>query len=255
MARTYLGPDFDIHCGGMDLIFPHHENEIAQSRAAGDGFARYWLHNGWVTMGGEKMSKSLGNVVAIPAMLQRVRPAELRYYLGSAHYRSMLEFSETALQDAVKAYVGVEDFLHRVRSRVGAVCLGEWTPRFAAALDDDLAVPIALAEIHQARADGNRALDAGDHEGALQSASAIRAMMGILGCDPLDERWESRDETSAALAAVDVLVQAEVKHREKAREQRNWALADEIRDRLKQAGIEVTDTADGPQWTLGGDVK
>jgi cysteinyl-tRNA synthetase len=167
----------------------------------------------------------------------------------------MLEFSETALQDAVKAYVGVEDFLHRVRSRVGAVCLGEWTPRFAAALDDDLAVPIALAEIHQARADGNRALDAGDHEGALQSASAIRAMMGILGCDPLDERWESRDETSAALAAVDVLVQAEVKHREKAREQRNWALADEIRDRLKQAGIEVTDTADGPQWTLGGDVK
>ena len=148
MARTYLGPEFDIHCGGMDLIFPHHENEIAQSRAAGDGFARYWLHNGWVTMGGEKMSKSLGNVVAIPAMLQRVRPAELRYYLGSAHYRSMLEFSETALQDAVKAYVGVEDFLHRVRSRVGAVCLGEWTPRFAAALDDDLAVPIALAEIH-----------------------------------------------------------------------------------------------------------
>ncbi len=255
MARTYLGPEFDIHCGGMDLIFPHHENEIAQSRAAGDGFARFWLHNGWVTMGGEKMSKSLGNVVAIPAMLQRVRPAELRYYLGSAHYRSMLEYTEVALQDAVKAYVGVEDFLHRVRSRVGTVCLGEWTPRFAAALDDDLGVPTALAEIHQTRADGNRALDAGDHEGALKSASAIRAMMGILGCDPLDERWETRDETSAALAAVDVLVQAELENRKKAREQRNWALADEIRDRLKQAGIEVTDTADGPQWTLGGDGK
>ncbi len=120
MARTYLGTEFDIHCGGMDLVFPHHENEIAQSRAAGDGFARYWLHNGWVTMGGEKMSKSLGNVLAIPALLQRVRPAELRYYLGSAHYRSMLEFSDTALQDAVKAYVGVEEFLHRVRVRVGA---------------------------------------------------------------------------------------------------------------------------------------
>ncbi len=250
MARTYLGPEFDIHCGGMDLIFPHHENEIAQSRAAGDGFARYWLHNGWVTMGGEKMSKSLGNVLAIPAMLQRVRPAELRYYLGSAHYRSMLEFSETALQDAVKAYVGVEEFLHRVRSRVGAVVPGQWTPRFAAALDDDLAVPIAVAEVHQARAEGNRALDAGDHDGALESASAIRAMMGILGCDPLDERWESRDETSAALAAVDVLVQAELESRQKAREERNWALADEIRNRLKDAGIEVTDTADGPQWEL-----
>ena len=250
MARTYLGPEFDIHCGGMDLIFPHHENEIAQSRAAGDGFARYWLHNGWVTMGGEKMSKSLGNVLAIPAMLQRVRPAELRYYLGSAHYRSMLEFSETALQDAVKAYVGVEEFLHRVRSRVGSVVPGQWTPRFAEALDDDLAVPIAVAEVHQARAEGNRALDAGDHDGALKSASAIRAMMGILGCDPLDERWESRDETSAALAAVDVLVQAELESRKEAREQRNWALADEIRDRLKIAGIEVTDTADGPQWEL-----
>ncbi len=127
MARTYLGPEFDIHCGGMDLVFPHHENEIAQSRAAGDGFARYWLHNGWVTMGGEKMSKSLGNVLAIPALLQRVRAAELRYYLGSAHYRSMLEFSEIALQDAVKAYVGVEEFLHRVRVRVGGVEPGQWT--------------------------------------------------------------------------------------------------------------------------------
>ena len=164
---TYLGAEFDIHCGGMDLVFPHHENEIAQARAAGDGFARFWLHNGWVTMGGEKMSKSLGNVLAIPAVLQRVRPAELRYYLGSAHYRSMLEFSETALQDAAKAYTGIEDFLHRVRNRVGAVVPGEWTPKFAAALDDDLAVPIALAEVHAARAEGNRALDAGDHDAAM----------------------------------------------------------------------------------------
>ena len=153
------------------------------------------------------MSKSLGNVLAIPAVLQRVRPAELRYYLGSAHYRSMLEFSETALQDAVKAYTGIEDFLHRVRSRVGAVVPGEWTPKFAAALDDDLSVPIALAEVHAARAEGNRALDAGDHDAAMAHARSIRAMMGILGADPLDERWESRDETSAALAAVDVLVQ------------------------------------------------
>src|SRR5262249_7244105 len=156
---------------------------------------------------------------------------------------------DAALEDAVKAYVGVEEFLHRVRGRVGAVAPGEWTPRFAEALDDDLSVPIALAEIHQTRAEGNRALDGGDHDGALKSAVAIRAMMGILGCDPLDERWEPRDETSAALAAVDVLVQAELENREKAREQRNWALADEIRNRLKNAGIEVTDTADGPQWS------
>ena len=151
--------------------------------------------------------------------------------------------------------MGVEEFLHRVRGRVGGVGPGEWTQKFAEALDDDLAVPVALAEVHHARAEGNRALDAGDHEGALKHAGAIRAMMGILGCDPLDERWESHDETSAALGAVDVLVRAELERREQARVQRDWKLADEIRDRLKNAGIEVTDTADGPQWTLGGDGK
>ena len=250
MCETYLGPEFDIHAGGMDLIFPHHENELAQAEAAGDPFARFWLHNGWVTMAGEKMSKSLGNVLAIPAVLQRVRPAELRYYLGSAHYRSMLEFSETALQDAAKAYTGIEDFLHRVRNRVGAVVPGEWTPKFAAALDDDLSVPIALAEVHAARAEGNRALDAGDHDAALGHAGSIRAMLAILGCDPLDERWESHDAASAALAAVDVLVQFALASRADARARRDWAQADQIRDRLKEAGIEVTDTADGPQWAL-----
>ena len=250
MAHEYLGAAFDIHCGGMDLVFPHHENEIAQARAAGDGFANFWLHNGWVTMGGEKMSKSLGNVLAIPAVLQRVRPAELRYYLGSAHYRSMLEFSETALQDAAKAYTGIEEFLHRVRTRVGSVVPTGWTAKFGAALDDDLAVPAALAEVHAARADGNRALEAGDHDTALARAGEIRSMTAVLGCDPLDERWETRDETAAALAAVDVLVAAELRRRDDARRDRDWAGADEIRDRLKQAGVDVTDTADGPQWAL-----
>jgi len=250
MANEYLGSEFDIHCGGMDLVFPHHENEIAQARAAGEGFAQYWLHNGWVTMGGEKMSKSLGNVLSIPAVLQRVRPAELRYYLGSAHYRSMLEFSEGALQDAARAYTGLEEFLHRVRTRIGVVTPGRWTERFGAALDDDLAVPAALAEVHSARAEGNRAMETGDQETALAKAGEIRAMMGILGCDPLDERWKTRDETAAALAAVDVLVRAELQRRDEARRHRDWAQADEIRDRLKEAGIEVTDTADGPQWAL-----
>ena len=134
--------------------------------------------------------------------------------------------------------------------RVGAVEVGMWTEKFAAALDDDLAVPIALAEVHAARAEGNRALDGGDHEGAMAAATSIRAMMGILGCDPLDERWESRDETSAALNAVDALVQWALKSRTEARENRDWAAADAIRDQLKLAGIEVTDTADGPQWAL-----
>jgi cysteinyl-tRNA synthetase len=250
MAHEYLGAEFDIHCGGMDLVFPHHENEIAQARAAGDGFARFWLHNGWVTMGGEKMSKSLGNVLAVPAVLARVRPAELRYYLGSAHYRSMLEFSETALHDAARAYTGIEEFLHRVAARAGAVAPTVWTGGFAAAMDDDLGVPAALAEVHAARAEGNRALEAGDHDTAVARAGQIRAMMGVLGCDPLDERWQGHDGAPAALAALDVLARAEIARREDARERRDWAAADEIRDRLKTAGIEVTDTADGPQWAL-----
>jgi cysteinyl-tRNA synthetase len=164
----------------------------------------------------------------------------------------MLEFTETALQDAARAYSGIEEFLHRVRTRVGSVPSTTWTEKFAAALDDDLAVPAALAEVHAARAEGNRALEAGDHGTALAKAGEIRAMTGILGCDPLDERWETRDETAAALAAVDVLVGAELRRRDEARQTRDWAAADDIRDRLKAAGVDVTDTADGPQWSLLG---
>ena len=148
MSTTYLGAEFDIHCGGLDLQFPHHENEIAQAHGAGDGFAHYWLHNGWVTMSGEKMSKSLGNTLSIPNMLEKVRPVELRYYLGSANYRSMLEYSEEALQEAAVGYRRIEAFLQRVVSRTGSEPqITTWTAAFERALDDDLGVPAALAEI------------------------------------------------------------------------------------------------------------
>ena len=251
MAGYYLGGTFDIHCGGMDLVFPHHENEIAQAKAAGDGFARYWLHNGWVTMGGEKMSKSLGNVLSIPNVLKHVRPQELRYYLGSAHYRSMLEYSDAALQEAAAAYRGLESFVLKTRDRAGDVPLGTWTEAFAAALDDDLGVPKALAEIHGRRSEGNKALDAGDLDAAVHIAGQVRAMLGVLGLDPLDPHWleQSRDE-SAALAALDVLVAAELERRQLARAEKNWAVADEVRDRMAKAGIEVTDTPNGPEWSL-----
>ncbi|MBH0118949.1 cysteine--tRNA ligase [Rhodococcus sp. CX] len=251
MAGYYLGGTFDIHCGGMDLVFPHHENEIAQAKAAGDGFARYWLHNGWVTMGGEKMSKSLGNVLSIPNVLEHVRPQELRYYLGSAHYRSMLEYSDAALQEAAAAYRGLESFVLKTRDRAGDVPLGTWTEAFAAALDDDLGVPKALAEIHGRRSEGNKALDAGDLDAAVHIAGQVRAMLGVLGLDPLDPHWleQSRDE-SAALAALDVLVAAELERRQIARAEKNWAVADEVRDRMAKAGIEVTDTPNGPEWSL-----
>ncbi|WLP92260.1 cysteine--tRNA ligase [Gordonia sp. NB41Y] len=253
MATSLLGSQFDIHCGGMDLIFPHHENEIAQSHGAGDAFARYWLHNGWVTMSGEKMSKSLGNVVSIPAMLERMRPVELRYYLGSAHYRSMLEYSDGALTEAAAGYRRIESFVERVNSRIGAVEIGTVTDEFAAALDDDLGVPAALAAIHNTVRAGNTALEGGDAAGAAGAASSVRAMMGVLGVDPLDDHWlTAGGDDSAALSALDVLVRAELVRRATARAEKDWGTADAVRDRLAEAGIEVTDTPDGAQWNLKG---
>ncbi|MCU1639758.1 MAG: carS [Nocardia sp.] len=252
MAEFYLGPEFDIHCGGMDLIFPHHENEIAQSRAAGDGFARYWLHNGWVTMGGEKMSKSLGNVLSIPNVLQRVgiRPVELRYYLGSVSYRSMLEYSDQALTEAAAAYQRIEAFVQRVAERTGDILPGTWTPAFADALNDDLGVPKALAEIHRLVHEGNKVVEAGDLDTARVLAGQIRTMLGILGVDPLDPHWAAPADSSTAVAALDVLIGAELERRQQARADKDWAAADAVRDRLKAAGVEVTDTPRGPEWSL-----
>lgn len=250
MAAAYLGPSFDIHCGGMDLVFPHHENELAQSCGAGDGFAQTWLHNGWVTMGGEKMSKSLGNVLSIPNVLQQVRPQELRYYLGSAHYRSTLEYSETALRDAAAAYRKIEAFIHRVSERVGAVEVGVWRDGFTAALDDDLGVPAALAVIHGTVTEGNRVLEAGDTAAARECAAAVRAMTAILGVDPLDEHWSAGTDSAPAAAALGALISDQLELRTRARAEKNWAVADEVRDRLLAAGIEVTDTPDGPEWSL-----
>ncbi|MBY3792402.1 cysteine--tRNA ligase [Rhodococcus fascians] len=252
MAETYLGPDFDIHCGGLDLVFPHHENERAQSMAAGDGFSRYWLHNGWVTMGGEKMSKSLGNVLSVPNVLKKVRPQELRFYLGGAHYRSMLEYSDTALETAAVTYRGIEGFVRRAVERAGDVPLGKWTVGFAAALDDDLGVPKALAEIHATVTLGNTALESGDLPAAVEHASSVRAMLDILGVDPLDPHWSSDSGSdAAALGALGVLVEAELERRATAKATKDWAVADEIRDRLAQAGVDVTDTPNGPEWSLG----
>ncbi|MEU1983742.1 cysteine--tRNA ligase [Nocardia sp. NPDC019395] len=251
MAEFYLGSEFDIHCGGMDLVFPHHENEIAQSKAAGHGFARYWLHNGWVTMGGEKMSKSLGNVLSIPNVLKSVRAVELRFYLGSAHYRSMLEYSDKALADAAQSYQRIEAFVARVAERGGDIPMGKWTDGFAAALDDDLGVPKALAEIHHGVHEGNRALDAGVLDTAREHAGQVRAMLDVLGVDPLDPHWHSAADHSAADSALDVLVQAELERRQQARAAKDWATADAVRDRLQAAGIDVTDTPNGAEWSLG----
>ena len=244
MSTYYLGSNFDIHCGGLDLQFPHHENEIAQSHAAGDKFANYWMHNHWVTMSGEKMSKSLGNVLSIPNMLELVRPVELRYYLGSAHYRSVLEYSEAALTEAAAGYRRIEDFL----GHFDDLELGEWTQSFEDAMNDDIAVPKALAEIHTTVRAGNKALAAGDEAEARTLAGQVRAMAHVLGFDPLE--WEDGAQASGADAALDALVHAELERRTQARADKDFATADAVRDRLAAAGITITDTPDGPTWSL-----
>lgn len=244
MSTYYLGSNFDIHCGGLDLQFPHHENEIAQSHAAGDKFANYWMHNHWVTMAGEKMSKSLGNVLSISNMLDLVRPVELRYYLGSAHYRSVLEYSESALTEAAAGYRRIEDFVKRFAD----IERGDWTEDFEDAMNDDIAVPKALAAIHLTVRAGNKDLAAGDEDAARAKAAQVRGMAHVLGFDPLE--WEDGGEASGADAALAVLVQAELERRTQARADKDFATADAVRDRLTAAGITITDTPDGPTWSL-----
>ena len=238
MSTWYLGPEFDIHGGGLDLQFPHHENEQAQSHAAGDGFANFWMHNHWVTMAGEKMSKSLGNVLSLDAM--PVRPVELRYYLGSAHYRSVLEYSPEALQEAAAGYKRIEEFV----KRAGCPEPTTWTDAFAAAMCDDFAVPRALAEIHTTVREGNKAKDA---EAVTAAAAQVRAMAAVLGIDPGQWREDAAGDSTKAL---DVLVGAELERRATARANKDWAEADAVRDRLAAAGIEVTDTPEGPKWEM-----
>jgi cysteinyl-tRNA synthetase len=254
MAGRYLGAEFDIHGGGMDLLFPHHENEIAQSRAAGDGFAAYWLHNAWVTTSGEKMSKSLGNSLLVSEVVQRVRPIELRYYLAGSHYRSHLEFSEESLQHAAAGFRRLEGFLKRTADRCGAVTTSVWCADFATAMDDDLGIPAALAAVHEIATEGNRALDAGDHAAASAAAGSVRAMLGVLGLDPFAEPWANgagAGQADRLRAALDVLVADALAERAAARADRDYPRADAIRDRLGEAGIAIEDGADGARWTLG----
>ncbi len=263
MARRYLGREFDIHGGGLDLRFPHHENELAQSRAAGDGFARYWLHNAWVVTDGEKMSKSLGNTLSIAALTQRVRPVVLRYLLTAAHYRSNIEIGDGAerearLQEAAASYERIEGFVLRADELLGGKAADidldavELPPAFVAAMDDDLGVSAALAAVHEQVRTGNNALAAGDHAGVESAVGAVRGMTAVLGVDPLDPHWRSgaADGDAPMRQALAAVVRAELDARVAARRDKDWATADAIRKRLADAGISVEDTADGARWTL-----
>jgi cysteinyl-tRNA synthetase len=277
MATKYLGPAFDIHGGGLDLVFPHNENELAQSRAAGDEFARYWMHNGLVGVAGEKMSKSLGNSLLVDAVVTQVRPVELRYYLGQAHYRSPIEYSPEALAEAAAAYRRIEGFVVRAADLTGlatdltgsaaapgvtaeptgpadapaAVPGSPGLPEtFSAALDDDLGVPQALAVVHEAVHEGNNALAVGDAEMVGTCLASVRAMVGVLGLDPLSQPWVGRGADDDLRGVVDALVKAALTERQAARDRGDYPAADAIRDRLQAAGVLIEDTPDGPRWEL-----
>jgi len=256
MSRRYLGAEFDIHGGGLDLRFPHHENELAQSSAAGDAFARYWVHNGLVTVGAQKMSKSLFNFVLAEDVLRERDPLVVRYALAAAHYRSSLDITASTFDEAEAAVSRIRTFLERavrvLRDDADDVRVEAAAPaRFAAAMDDDLGVPQALAVLHETVRDGNTALDAGDEASALRAFADVAVMTGILGIDPLDTQWR-RADASAEASALDALVQTMIAQRADARATKDWAAADRIRDAIAAAGIALEDSIDGTHWSLNG---
>lgn len=252
MAGKYLGDRFDIHGGGLDLVFPHHENEIAQSRAAGQQFAQFWMHNAWVTTAGEKMSKSLGNSLLVDQVVTRIRPVELRYYLVSAHYRSMLEYSDDSVREAGASYRRIEGFLDRAAEAGGrdAVVIGVRPAAFDDAMDDDFAVPQALAVLHETVRAGNSALAAGDVAAAMEAASATRGMLDVLGLDPWSEPWTSSNRSDDSASVIDALVQVAIQQRQEARARKDFAAADSIRDGLAEIGVVLEDTPTGARWSM-----
>lgn len=257
MAGKYLGEQFDIHGGGLDLIFPHHENEIAQSKAAGWAFANFWMHNAWVTTSGEKMSKSLGNSLLVDEVVKRIAPVELRYYLVSAHYRSMLEYSDSAVAEAGQGYRRIEGFLQRALEVLGGgsellVVDPALRPKeFDDAMDNDLAVPQALAVLHEVVRRGNAALAEQRTAEVSEAFGAALAMLDVFGLNPWDPRWASEGSTGTqATEVIDALVRVLMTQRQEARSRKDFAAADAIRDGLDQIGIRIEDTAQGARWTL-----
>jgi len=252
MAGKYLGSEFDIHGGGLDLRFPHHENEMAQSNAAGHGFANFWMHNGMVTYQGEKMSKSIGNTISPEEMLALAEARVVRYFLGQAQYRSMLDYRPDSLTEAGAAVERIDTFISNARYRLGGAAdsiVATHVPEaFASAMDDDLNVPMALAALHETVRHGNASLDKHDEAAAATALGQVLAMTQVLG---LDDAGDQQNSTATAEHEVlDQLIQAQLAERAQARAAKDWARSDAIRDALAAAGITVLDSADGARWTL-----
>ncbi len=248
MAGKYLGDEFDIHGGGLDLRFPHHENELAQSRAAGQRFARYWMHNALVTTAGEKMSKSLGNSALVSEVIKRFPARAVRLYLLQPHYRSPIEYSDAAIAESAIALERIDNFVRRAGDVVGVIA--EHVPQeFAAAMNDDLGTPAAVAVLHNVVREGNQALEAGETDLVATRLAEVLGMLAILGLDADSAAWERRVDQQLT-AVVEGLVTELLKHREAARERKDFAAADAIRDSLAALGVEVLDTQQGPRWRV-----
>lgn len=276
MSHRYLGDGFDIHGGGLDLRFPHHENEMAQTRAAGYPSAARWMHSAWVTAKGEKMSKSLGTGLSVPSVLAEHSAWVVRYALGSVQYRSMLEWSDQALVEAQAAYDRVSNFIERAgvalggqpsREEVTAVSADDLPVDFVAAMNDDVNVSGATAAIFTAIRSGNTLLsqlaDRADSETAKaevrEALLAVRAMLDTLGLDPLAEPWVSAGAAGGAAdgtaespehAALEALIAEQLNARAEARKAKDFAKADQIRDALTEAGIAIEDGPQGSTWSL-----
>nr|WP_300144611.1 cysteine--tRNA ligase [Propionicimonas sp.] len=260
MAGKYLGDAFDIHGGGLDLRFPHHENEVAQSRAAGRPFASYWMHNAWVTLAGEKMSKSLGNTADVLSAVEAYGGRAVRLYLAGPHYRSAIELSDASLSEAAAQLARIDSFLERasaltVPEEPGSAASGPHEgpsipAAFAAAMDDDLGTPGALAVLFGTIKEGNVALEAGNTDGAMKALTGVRAMLGVLGLDPDAPEWADTQAGDDLKPVVDGLVAALLEQRQQARARKDWPAADAIRDQLAAIGLRVEDTPNGPRWAL-----
>jgi cysteinyl-tRNA synthetase len=252
MIDRYLGAEFDIHGGGTELIFPHHENEVAQSQAVGRRFARYWVHNALLNLDDLKMSKSLGNIIDLPHILSLVRPIELRYYLISPHYRSVIDYSEGALVEAAAAFRRVENFVLRAHDRIAAGKRIERPlhPQFVAAMDDDLATPRAMAVLHEVVRVGNIALADGDETAVGDTLGQTVAMLEVLGLNPMSLMWRADERSCSEPAVAGPLVELMLDERARARGRKDYAEADRIRGDLRQAGVVVEDTASGSRWSF-----
>ena len=254
MAVEYLGEQFDIHAGGLDLVFPHHENEVAQSACAGHPFARLWLHHGLVTAGGgEKMSKSLGNSITVAEALRTTRPQVLRYGLGAAHYRSSMQWSPEVAAEAEAAYSRIETFVRNATDAVAGATADEALSKaswdeFAGALDDDLGIPAALAAIHSGVRAGNALLADRELPALAATLAVVRRMLRVLALDPL-EQWPA-GAGGELTPVVDALVALAVEARAEAKQRKDYVQADALRDQLAAAGVVLEDTADGVRWRL-----